>query len=95
MRAGVYEARKRTPRPSVVYGGDGARGKKVAASLIRDAGFEPGRYRTVAHGPLRSRSRSSWESWRTEGAAAPRSRTGSNGSASRDELMRAMVAGIV
>jgi len=48
MRAGVYEARKRTPRPSVVYGGDGARGKKVAASLIRDAGFEP-----VDTGPLR------------------------------------------
>ncbi|TMA16092.1 MAG: hypothetical protein E6J84_09175 [Deltaproteobacteria bacterium] len=48
MRVGVYEARERTPRPSVVHGGDGARGKKVAASLIRDAGFEP-----VDTGPLR------------------------------------------
>ena len=45
---GVYEARERTPRPSLVYCGDGARGKKVAASLIRDVGFEP-----VDAGPLR------------------------------------------
>ena len=45
---GVYEARERTPRPSLVYCGDDARGKKVAASLIRDVGFEP-----VDAGPLR------------------------------------------
>src|SRR5438128_7196135 len=38
---GVYEAREKTPRPSLVYCGDDARGKKVAASLIRDVGFEP------------------------------------------------------
>jgi 8-hydroxy-5-deazaflavin:NADPH oxidoreductase len=38
---GVYEARERTPRPSLVYCGDDARGKKVVASLIRDVGFEP------------------------------------------------------
>jgi len=41
MRAGVYEARKRTPRPSVVYGGDGARGKKVAASLTATPASSP------------------------------------------------------
>jgi len=45
---GVYDARERTPRPSLVYCGDDARGKKVAASLIRDVGFEP-----VDAGPLR------------------------------------------
>jgi len=38
---GVYEAREKTPRPSLVHCGDDARGKKVAASLIRDVGFEP------------------------------------------------------
>ena len=38
---GVYEAREKTPRPSLVYCGDDARGKKVAASLIREVGFEP------------------------------------------------------
>jgi predicted dinucleotide-binding enzyme len=45
---GVYEARRRAPRPSLVYCGDDARGKKVAATLIRDVGFEP-----VDAGPLR------------------------------------------
>jgi predicted dinucleotide-binding enzyme len=38
---GVFEARSNAPRPSLVYCGDDARGKKVAASLIRDLGFEP------------------------------------------------------
>jgi len=38
---GVFEARSSAPRPSLVYCGDDARGKKVAATLIRDAGFEP------------------------------------------------------
>jgi len=38
---GVYERRESEPRPSLVYCGDDARGKKVAASLIRDVGFEP------------------------------------------------------
>ena len=37
---GVFEARKKEPRPSLVYCGDDARAKKVAASLIRDVGFE-------------------------------------------------------
>ena len=45
---GVYGAREKSPRPSLVYCGDDARGKKVAASLIRDVGFEP-----VDAGPLR------------------------------------------
>jgi predicted dinucleotide-binding enzyme len=45
---GVYEARRGTRRPSLVYCGDGARGKFVAARLIRDAGFDP-----LDAGPLR------------------------------------------
>jgi predicted dinucleotide-binding enzyme len=46
---GVYAARRRKLRPSLVYCGDDARGKTVAAELIRDAGFEP-----IDAGPLRS-----------------------------------------
>jgi len=45
---GVYEARQQASRPSLVYCGDDARGKEVAAALIRDVGFEP-----VDAGPLR------------------------------------------
>jgi predicted dinucleotide-binding enzyme len=37
----VFESRSDSPRPSLVYCSDDARGKKVAASLIRDVGFEP------------------------------------------------------
>ena len=44
---GVYEA-KLEGRPSLVYCGDDAGAKQVAAGLIRDAGFEP-----VDAGPLR------------------------------------------
>ncbi len=45
---GVFEARGREPRPSLVYYGDDAFAKDVAARLIRDVGFEP-----VDAGPLR------------------------------------------
>lgn len=45
---GVYEARGRAGRPSLVYCGDDEGGKRVAAELIRDVGFEP-----VDAGPLR------------------------------------------
>jgi predicted dinucleotide-binding enzyme len=44
----VYEAKRKAGRPSLVYCGDDSKGKKVAASLIRDVGFEP-----VDAGPLR------------------------------------------
>jgi predicted dinucleotide-binding enzyme len=44
----VYEARRRAKRPSLVYCGDEARSKKVAAELIRDVGFD-----AVDAGPLR------------------------------------------
>jgi len=45
---GVYAARgRKANRPSLVYCGD-ARGKRVAADLIREVGFEP-----VDAGPLR------------------------------------------
>jgi hypothetical protein len=37
----VFETRRRTRRPSLVYCGDDARAKRVAARLIRDVGFDP------------------------------------------------------
>jgi predicted dinucleotide-binding enzyme len=45
---GVFEARGRAPRPSLVYCGDDADAKEVAPALIREVGFEP-----VDAGPLR------------------------------------------
>jgi predicted dinucleotide-binding enzyme len=45
---GVYEARERASKPSLVYCGDDSSSKEVAAELIRAAGFEP-----VDAGPLR------------------------------------------
>jgi len=45
---GVHEARRRAIRPSLVYCGDDGRGKRLAAGLIRDVGFDP-----VDAGPLR------------------------------------------
>jgi 8-hydroxy-5-deazaflavin:NADPH oxidoreductase len=44
----VFAARRRARKPSLVYCGDEARSKDVAAKLIRDAGFDP-----VDAGPLR------------------------------------------
>jgi predicted dinucleotide-binding enzyme len=45
---GVFEARRKATRPSLVYCGDDAGSKGIAAELIRDAGFDP-----VDAGPLR------------------------------------------
>ena len=45
---GVYERRRRTVRPSLVYYGGDRKAKATAAQLIRDAGFDP-----VDAGPLR------------------------------------------
>src|SRR5881628_2107798 len=44
----VFEARGNKSRPSLVYCGDKPSAKRVAATLIRDAGFDP-----VDAGPLR------------------------------------------
>jgi predicted dinucleotide-binding enzyme len=44
----VYDARRKTKRPSLVYCGDDKKAKAVAVELIRDAGFDP-----VDAGPLR------------------------------------------
>jgi 8-hydroxy-5-deazaflavin:NADPH oxidoreductase len=38
---GVFEARRKAGRPSLVYCGDDKKGKAVAAKLIRDVGFDP------------------------------------------------------
>jgi len=45
---GVFAARRRKRRPSLVYCGDDTRSKRIAAELIRDVGFDP-----VDAGPLR------------------------------------------
>jgi hypothetical protein len=45
---GVFEARHKTRRPSLVFCGDDEAAKKVASTLIRDVGFDP-----VDAGPLR------------------------------------------
>jgi len=45
---GVYEANRRTGRPSLVYCGDDSGSKEIATRLIRDTGFDP-----VDAGPLR------------------------------------------
>jgi 8-hydroxy-5-deazaflavin:NADPH oxidoreductase len=45
---GVFEARRKTTRPSLVYCGDHQEAKDLAATLIRDVGFDP-----VDAGPLR------------------------------------------
>src|SRR5207249_7277056 len=44
----VFEARRKATKPSLVYCGDDASSKKIAAQLIRDVGFDP-----VDAGPLR------------------------------------------
>jgi len=46
---GVFEARRKAKRPSMVYCGDDDSAKQVAATLISDVGFEP-----VDVGPLRT-----------------------------------------
>jgi 8-hydroxy-5-deazaflavin:NADPH oxidoreductase len=46
---GVFEARRKAKRPSLVYCGDHQNAKEVAAGLIRDVGFDP-----VDAGPLRT-----------------------------------------
>ena len=38
---GVYAARRKQQRPSLVYYGDDAKAKRLAAGLIQDVGFEP------------------------------------------------------
>ena len=45
---GVFEARHKAPRPSLVYCGDDSISKRIAFELIRDIGFDP-----VDAGPLR------------------------------------------
>jgi predicted dinucleotide-binding enzyme len=44
----VFEARRKATRPSIVYCGDDTSSKRIAAQLMRHAGFDP-----VDAGPLR------------------------------------------
>jgi len=46
---GVFERRRRAPRPSLVHCGDDAIARRAAVRLIRDVGFDP-----VDAGPLES-----------------------------------------
>jgi len=46
--SGVFESRRKSKRPSLVYCGDQEDAKAIAARLIRDVGFDP-----VDAGPLR------------------------------------------
>lgn len=48
MLFGVYEAKRNSTRPSLVYCGDDQGAKDVGVTLIQDVGFEP-----VDCGPLR------------------------------------------
>jgi 8-hydroxy-5-deazaflavin:NADPH oxidoreductase len=45
---GVFASRRKKTRPSLVFCGDNAKAKRLAAQLIRDVGFDP-----VDVGPLR------------------------------------------
>ncbi len=45
---GVFEARRKATRPSLVYCGDDSSSKRIVAELIRDVGFDP-----MDAGPLR------------------------------------------
>jgi predicted dinucleotide-binding enzyme len=45
---GVFEARRKASKPSLVYCGDDSTSKGIAAALIREVGFDP-----VDAGPLR------------------------------------------
>ena len=45
---GVFAARRKAKKPSLVYCGDESKSKKIAAELIHDVGFDP-----VDAGPLR------------------------------------------
>lgn len=44
----VFESRRKSARPSLVYCGDDSKSKKIAAQLIKDVGFDP-----IDAGPLR------------------------------------------
>jgi len=57
---GVFEARRKASRPSLVYCGDDASSKKIAAELIRDVGFDPWTldpYGSPLHGAVRAARR--------------------------------------
>src|SRR5688572_7941468 len=45
----VFDKRRRATRPSLVYCGDNQKAKRVAATLIREVGFNP-----IDAGPLRT-----------------------------------------
>jgi len=76
---GVYEAKRKASRPSLVYYGDDESGKGVAAELIRDVGFDPVDAGPYGSPDMPSHSRCSSRSSRTREKAARNWLTGSSG----------------
>ena len=76
---GVYEANRETSRPSLVYCGDDESGKRVAAELIRDVGFDPVDAGPYGSPDTSSRSRCSSPSSPTGEQVARNWLTGSSG----------------
>ena len=84
---GVFEARGRADKPSLVYCGDDSGSKGIVADLIRDAGFDP-----VDAGPYGSPATPSrlpcwWASSPTKEAMGRRWRIVSSGLASRPDIV--------
>ncbi len=80
----VYERRRKAARPSLVYCGDDQSAKEIAATLIRDVGFDPIDAGRRALPGSWSRSRCSSGSSHTRAREARSSPTASNGSGSND-----------
>jgi hypothetical protein len=67
----VFDARKRVRRLSLVYCGDDRKAKKVAATLIRDVGFDPIDVDPLRTGPLHRALLAGHRAARVRGARWP------------------------
>src|SRR5439155_4046929 len=77
---GVFSARRKPGRPSLVYCGDDSGGKRVAAGIIQDIGFDPVDVVPCGFLGISNRSRCSSLRSRTKAKAARRLLTASRGS---------------
>lgn len=80
---GVFDARRKSKRPSLVYCGDDQNANRLATELIRDAGFDPCMADLFGSPVTLSRSRCSSPNWRTGGKGDRNWRIGSIGSGKR------------
>jgi predicted dinucleotide-binding enzyme len=77
----VFKARRKATKPSLIYCGDDAKSKKIAAKLIRDVGFGTARRGTVSMASIhRTPSRHSSHSWHMRARRVRSSRIGLSGS---------------